>query len=132
MNNAAAQGLIQAGRAYTGAHVCESKQHPGLMRLAWNHARFQANIQCQGHQNWNGRQVEARRLLGNLAFAEICAESWEWQTKDTMYNLGMEMFKCWRKSPGHWRVASKKHRFFGVGMAMGQNGIWYSCIIVGD
>ena len=132
MNNAAAQGLIQAGRAYPGAHVCESRQHPEMMRIAWNHARFQANTQSQGHQGWNARQAELRRILGNLTFAEICAESWDWQKHETMFNLGTEMFRCWRKSPGHWRVASQKHRFFGSGMALGNNGIWYSCIIVGD
>jgi len=131
--NLAARGLILAGLKYPGAKVCGSTVNFVLMRRAAEHAQYQADHQRQGHQNWQRRFEQLRREVGQqYTFAEICAESWEWQENEPMEALGREMFKCWEYSSGHWSVASVKHAMFGAGMAKGGNGIWYACIIVGD
>ena len=127
-----ALGVLSAGRRYRGALVVRSPVHPVLMRYAERHARYQARVQLQGHQNWESRMSRLRYDIGNYQFAEICAESWSWQVNETMDNLGWEMFKCWEYSPGHWSVASRQYRYVGSGMALGRNGIWYACIIVAD
>lgn len=125
----AAQALIEAGRVYPGARVCESEPQPLLMRLAAEHAAYQAEHRRQGHQGFQGR-YERITAAGLGPSAEICAESWPWQDSEGLEALGAEMFRSWGHSPGHWRVASAPHRWFGAGMARGSNGIWYSCILV--
>ena len=126
------QGLLEAGRKYPGAKVCQSSPHPELQRLATYHAKYQAYCRTQGHQNWDHRMRTLRKRIGNFQFAEICAESWPWQQNESMYKLGWEMYWCWQRSSGHWSVASKKHRYYGADMALGKDGIWYACIIVAD
>ena len=125
-------GLIQAGKAFAGAHVCESEQQPLLMQMAARHAKYQADHNQQGHQLFQLRVEELYGTLGRYTYAEIAAESWPWQVDDTMLDLGTEMFKSWVQSPGHWRVASKKHRYFGADMKLGSKGLWYAAILVAD
>jgi hypothetical protein len=125
-------GLIEAGKAYQGAHVCESEVHPALMKMATRHSKYQADHKTQGHQLFESRIAELRKIVPCSSWAEIAAESWKSQKLETKRALGDEMFKCWRASPGHWSVACKKHKYFGGDMAMGTNGTWYATIIVGD
>jgi hypothetical protein len=102
------------------------------MAMASRHANYQALHNQQGHQLFELRVNELYSTLGQYKYAEIAAESWLWQVDATMLELGTEMFKCWRQSPGHWGVASKKHKYFGADMAKGSKGLWYACIITGD
>jgi hypothetical protein len=125
-------GLIEAGKVFPGAHVCESELHPALQAMATRHAQYQASHNQQGHQLFDSRVAELRKTMTNQSFAEIAAESWARQKDDSKLALGTEMFTCWKQSPGHWSVASKKHQFFGADMAMSSSGIWYACIIVAD
>jgi hypothetical protein len=125
-------GLIEAGTTFPGVHVCESEINTLLMEMATRHAKYQASHQQQGHQLFGSRVDELRQTLGSYIYAEIAAESWEHQRNDTKVALGTEMYTCWRQSPGHWSVASKKHKYYGADMALGDNGIWYACIIVAD
>jgi hypothetical protein len=127
-----AEGLISAGLIFPGAQVCLSERHPALMAMATRHAKYQADRRTQGHQMFQARCEELRQTMGNFQFAEIAAESWPWQKDFAMDALGKEMFVCWRQSPGHWSVASVKHKFFGADMAMGTNGVWYAAIITAD
>jgi acetyl-CoA carboxylase carboxyltransferase component len=125
-------GLIEAGRVFAGAHVCESEQNAILMEMATRHAKYQADHRQQGHQKFQERVEELYKTLGKYAYAEIAAESWERQKDDSMFDLGTEMFTSWGQSSGHWKVAKVKHKYFGADMAMGKDNIWYSCIITGD
>ena len=127
----AAQGLIDAGKKYPGAHVCESQPHPLLMQLASEQAQYQAQQQIQGHQGFPARCQKIGQA-GMESAAEICAESWPEQRDESMLSLGTEMFRCWCQSSSHWAVACRKHKWFGADMAKGQNGIWYATIIVAD
>lgn len=131
-----ADGLIAAGKVYPGAHVCESEPNAYLMRLAQDHANYMARVQTQGHQGFQGRfDVLAENGYGHAA--EICAESWPWETRESYEFLGAGMFKSWKSTAdapggGHWTTAARKHRFYGAGMALGRNGTWYACILVTD
>ena len=125
-------GLIISGNKYPGANVCKSEPNAVLMAMAERHAKYQASICVQGHQNFDRRCAELRQTFGNFEYAEICAESWPEQVNCTSEELGHELFKCWAQSPGHWKVACKQHRYFGASMACGKNGIFYGCIIVCD
>jgi hypothetical protein len=125
-------GLIEAGKIFAGAHVCESEQNQILMAMASRHARYQAEHQKQGHQLFSLRVEELYSTLGQYKYAEIASESWLWQAEASMLELGTECFKCWRASPGHWGVASVRHKYFGGDFAKGKNNIWYSCIITAD
>jgi len=125
-------GLIEAGKIFAGAHVCESEIQPLLMEMATRHAKYQADHNNQGHQLFQQRVEELYRTLGQYKYSEIAAESWKWQEADSPLALGTEMFKCWFKSAGHWSVASKKHKYFGADMAKSSEGIWYAAILVAD
>jgi uncharacterized protein YkwD len=125
-------GLIEAGKVFAGAHVCKSEIQPLLMEMATRHAKYQADHNNQGHQLFQQRVEELYRTLGQYKYSEIAAESWKWQVEAPMRELGTEMFKCWSQSPGHWSVASVRHKYFGADMAKGSKGVWYGCIITAD
>ena len=125
------KAIIDAGNEYPGVQVCLSEPHQRLMELAQDQADYMARKQKQGHQNFQSRYNIINKELG-LSATEICAESWSWQKNETYLELGIEMFRCWKQSPGHWSVASKKHKYFGCGMAQGKNGVWYACIITAN
>jgi hypothetical protein len=126
-----ADGLLSASKAFPGAHCCEGQQHPLLMALAIEQATRQANLRQQGHQGFDARFQRVAQTLG-MGAAEIAAESWPEQRNAYAYDLGMEMFKCWSQSPGHWSVASKPHKYWGGAIRQGCNGIWYATILVAD
>jgi hypothetical protein len=125
-------GLIEAGKIFVGARVCDSEQNQILMSMATRHAKYPADHNSQGHQLFQLRVEELYSTLGRYTYAEIAAESWPWETEASMLELGTGMFKSWVQSPGHWGVASKKHKYFGADMAKGSKGLWYACILVGD
>ena len=131
MMNKYVEGLIVAGKKYEGAHICESEINQFMMDKAQAHAEYEA-IHGQGHQGFSDRVAALQLQVGPYKYAEICAESWPEQANATPEELGHEMFKCWEQSPGHWSVASVKHKYFGAGLAQGHNGIWYSCMITGN
>ena len=127
-----AEYLIEAGQQYRGAHVCESEQSPLLMQLAQEHATYMAKHKQLGHQYFNKRFNQIYEAT-KLSAAEIAAESWDRQASDPLSEIGTEMFKCWRSSRGHWKVANKKHKYFGAAMEQSnKNGIWYACIITAN
>jgi uncharacterized protein YkwD len=126
------QGLVDAGRRYPGAQVCSSQEHPDLYRMARQHAKYQAKHRRQGHQNWVSRNRELSRRLPGYKFSEVCAESWFWETNLPMHMVGKSMYQSWAQSRGHWSVVSRRHDYFGAAMAVGSDGVWYACIIVGD
>jgi uncharacterized protein YkwD len=126
-----AEYLIVAGQKYPGAHVCESESSILLMKLAQDHASYMARYQQLGHQNFDQRFEQIYKET-SLCAAEIAAESWERQADDPLEDIGLEMFKCWRTSRGHWNIAKKKHKFFGAAMERGINGVYYACIIVAN
>jgi len=127
-----AQWLIKVGTEFPGARACQSEHHPALQTAAEQHARYQARVCRQGHQRWAQRSEQLARKIPGVQFCEICAESWDRQRDEPLPEIAREMYRCWKQSPGHWRVASTRHRYFGAAMAQGRNGIWYACIIVGD
>jgi len=129
---ASMQGLVDGGNVFNGGNVQKSEPREILIEAAGKHAQYQADRQLQGHQLWDRRYRELQAKMPGYGFAEIAAESWKWQQHESMKALGYEMFKCWKYSSGHWRVASKRHKYWGGAMAMGRNGIWYACIIVAD
>jgi hypothetical protein len=131
MTTATSQALTDAGLIYPGARVCESEPHELLQWLARDHAKYQAAKRRQGHQRFQERFDAIYKALGLYA-VEIAAESWDRQRNDPLPEIGKEMFRCWEQSPGHWRVASARHKYFGADMAQGSNGVWYACILAAD
>ncbi len=122
--------MIAAGKAFPGAAIVESPVDPDLMEAAREHAAYQAAHCQQGHQGWPVRVQILQRRLGQGTYAEIAAESWPWQRDAAPEELGREAFHCWRRSRGHWSVASARHLAFGIDMCRGRNGVWYFCAIV--
>ncbi len=109
-----------------------SPQHEALSLLALNHAAQMARDQRQSHDNFDRRYRAARKATGCREIAEICAESWPRQRNDPPKKLWAEFVRCWKQSPGHWAVASKKHKYVGWCAALGKNGVFYCCVIVGN
>lgn len=120
-----------AGDGFPGAMVHRSEKNDYLMSLAKQHADSMARRQHQDHNDFTERANAVFGKLG-MSASEICAESWKWQVNDTPELLWIEAFKCWKQSPGHWKVASKEHRAYGYAMAKGRNDVWYFCIIVSN
>ncbi len=120
------EALEYAGRRYSGVRVFNGDRHPLLQELAQGHAEYMATRNRGGHQ-WFLSRFD--RVAGELSMVatEICAQSWTWQAESPLVELGEEMFRCWEQSPGHWRVASSPHVFYGA-----WRGIWFACVLVAD
>lgn len=124
----ASLALIDAGKALGVRSLVEGRLDATLQDHAAAHARYQADRQTQGHQNFERRHAQLSRLFPGMHISEICAESWEWET--THSAAAASMYDSWRQSPGHWETANGSCKFYGYAMSQGRNGIWYSCGIV--
>jgi len=95
-----------------------------LIAQAKSHSLHQANIQVQGHHNWDSRfQTITSQLPGELVAQEVCAESWPGQT---LIDAAVGCVDAWRQSPGHWSAVRRYHPLFGYDIRRGRNGIWYA------
>ena len=90
----------------------------------FRHSRNQANMQLQGHHQWESRfhQIKAQ-LPGGLVPTEVCAESWPGQRLE---DAAIECVRSWRHSSGHWSAVSDNNVYYGYDMKRGRNGIWYA------
>jgi uncharacterized protein YkwD len=94
--------------------------------VAQSHADDMAARQNQDHKGFSERAEEVKKQIDCKEVSEICAESWPGQS---MQAAAKGSWKDWRKSRSHWKTANGKASEYGVGMALGKNGIWYSTII---
>ncbi|MFN3152640.1 thioredoxin family protein [Bremerella sp.] len=90
----------------------------------FRHSRNQADMQLQGHHQWESRfhQIKAQ-LPGGLVPTEVCAESWPGQRLE---DAAIECVRSWRHSSGHWSAVSDNNVYYGYDMKRGRNGIWYA------
>ncbi|MBI1249152.1 hypothetical protein GC197_15075 [bacterium] len=90
----------------------------------FRHSRNQANMQLQGHHQWESRfhQIKAQ-LPGGLTPTEVCAESWPGQRLE---DAAIECVHSWRQSSGHWSAVKDSNTYYGYDMKRGRNGIWYA------
>ena len=98
--------------------------HPVLAEEAAQHSRHQAQIQLQGHHNWETRfhRINSRMPDGGPA-VEVVAESWP---GENLVEACVDCVNSWRQSPGHWGAVRARHRLFGYDIKRGGNGIWYA------
>lgn len=80
----------------------EGESDARLMKHAADHSSKQARMNLQHHN------------LPSFATSEIVAESWPWN-RDVV-SAALDIVDAWSQSPGHWREASRPHRFFGYDM----------------
>lgn len=122
--------MLSDSASRNGAQVCKSPKHQMLSNMAQIHAESMAKRQKTDHQDFNHRAGHIYRSL-NLMASEICAQT---TVAPTGLNntVGDEVWQAWRQSQAHWSVAKDAHVYWGGGMAMGDNGVWYACIIVAD
>lgn len=124
------QLLIQVGRRRGVLSIKTGVWNATLQSMAQRHAKYQARVQKQGHQNFDERYQElVRALPGYKGFQEIANESWPGQNQE---DAAEEMYISWRKSPGHWSVCNGKCAIWGYAMSRGANGIWYAAGLVGQ
>ena len=97
---------------------------PVLVRAAQRQSQYQAQIQLQGHHNWESRfhQINSELPDGGPA-TEVVAESWP---GEDLVEACVDCVNSWRQSPGHWGAVRARHRFFGYDIKRGGNGIWYA------
>ncbi len=116
------------------ADAYDSPPHKALDRLAEGYAQQMARNQFQdGHGGWfEGRYQKALQVTGCDSAQEITAESWVGQPNLSWEDQWEEFAESWRQSKGHWRIASRKHKWIGSGSACSRNGTWYGCLIVVD
>ena len=105
---------------------------PVLDTFAQAHAERQAACCYQGHQGFEKRAAKLLAVFPGRQVAEICAESWPEQEQCSEAELWAEAVRCWKQSPDHWSVASKRHWRIGAGLAKGENGTWYLTILAID
>lgn len=128
-----AEWLIKSGRAFSGAACAESPIDPYLQSMATDHARYMARACRGGHQHFSRRfKMVLDRYGQQTKCSEIAAESWKHEDGKPLSAIGTSMWKSWKYSSGHWRVASKLHEAMGAEMARGRNGVWYAAILVID
>ncbi|MCK9569138.1 hypothetical protein M0R72_09365 [Candidatus Pacearchaeota archaeon] len=134
-NTETAQALIDAGKKFAGCKACNSEQHELLQRLATEHAVYMATRNRLGHDGFNKRYQQIQNELG-LSASEIAAESWPIEGTESLADIANQMFKAWKYSSGHWKIASKQHKYFGAEMLRGKTKrkrtIWYAVILVAD
>lgn len=122
--------LIYAVRIHPEApRSTDGDVHEYLLHEASSHSKHQAEIQLQGHHNWDARFHRInRKLPGGLLAVEVCAESWP---GERLVEAAIECVRSWRYSSGHWSAVRQKHRVYGYDMRRGRNGIWYATGIFG-
>ena len=92
-----------------------------LSKAATLHSVHQAQLQKQGHHDWQ-RRSQQLRLHGGIA-KEVCAESWPDQD---LLDSCVDCVSCWRQSPGHWRAVYGEQSAFAYDIRQGNNSIWYA------
>jgi len=105
---------------------------PVLYEEAESHSHYQAQIQVQGHQQWESRfQRIIGRLFGRAGRssnvqampAEVVAESWP---NENLIDSCVDCVDSWRHSSGHWSQVHAQHVSYGYDIQRGNNGIWYA------
>jgi len=113
----------EAPASTQGAH------HPILSEEACSHCGTQANMNVQGHHQWDSR---FHRIMGRLFGhgtptagypTEVCAESWPNQD---LLDSCVDCVASWRQSSGHWSAVKTYHASYGYDIRRGSNGIWYA------
>ena len=103
---------------------------PSLASDAAEHSQLQANMQRQGHHNWNQRfQLISAKLPSGLLAQEVAAESWP---GEDLVKGAIECVHSWRRSPGHWNAVRRAQPMFAYDMKQGSNGIWYATGLFGN
>lgn len=102
--------------------------NPALASGATQQASYQANVQEQGHQNFDTRFAQLSSAAGS-GVSEVCAESWPGQN---LIDSCLDCVASWRQSSGHWQGVSSPHRAYGYDIRQGGNGIWYGTGIFAD
>jgi hypothetical protein len=106
--------------------------NPVLYEEAESHSHYQAQIQVQGHQQWESRfQRIIGRLFGRAGRgsnvqampAEVVAESWP---NENLLDSCVDCVDSWRHSSGHWSQVHAQHVSYGYDIQRGNNGIWYA------
>lgn len=92
-----------------------------LSEAATSHSAHQAQLQKQGHHDWQ-RRSQQLHLHGGIA-KEVCAESWPGQD---LLDSCVDCVSCWRQSPGHWRAVYGEQSAFGYDIRQGTDSIWYA------
>jgi uncharacterized protein YkwD len=115
----------------TGKLTEHAKRNGFLDVVAQEHADDMAKREHQDHNGFfnkdgTGRYADVKKVIDCKEVSEICAESWEGQDQEA---ASKDAWKSWKKSKSHWKTANGKASEYGVGMAKGANGIWYSTII---
>ena len=110
----------------TGKLTEHAKRNGFLDVIAQSHADDMARRKYQDHKGFDSRFKVIKKEIDGKDVSEICAESWEGQSQ---HEAAAGAWKDWKKSRSHWRTANGKASEYGVGMALGKNGIWYSTII---
>ncbi len=102
----------------------DSRPLPLFADAATAHSQHQAEIELQGHHQWERRFQELlAQLPGDLLPYEVCAESWP---DETLIEAAHECVDSWRQSSGHWLRVAAQTRYFAYDMKRGDNGIWYA------
>jgi hypothetical protein len=121
--------LIEVGRQQKVKSILTGELHPDVQKMAERHATHQAQVQVQGHQGWNRRLTELRRLVPEVReWSEVANESWPGQDVNA---AAREMYRSWRLSSDHWAAINGRCDYYGYSMRRGANGTWYACGIFG-
>ena len=96
---------------------------PAVVRVATEHALYQAERGVLGHQNFGARSARVKEVLGGGMPAEICAQS---QSGIGLFDGAIGCMRAWRYSSAHWSIAKRSHRYYGYDMVRGKNGAWYA------
>lgn len=100
----------------------EGTMHPELAAGATKQSTYQAEINLQGHHNWETRVHHLVSSTHASGASEVVAESWPGQG---MIDSCIDCVLSWRHSPGHWSAVSGTHKYYGYDIRKGSNGIWY-------
>ncbi|MDR0521629.1 MAG: hypothetical protein LBH00_07225 [Planctomycetaceae bacterium] len=116
--------LIYAVRTHRDHPRCtEGEPLPVVVQTATDHAKYQAEKNSLGHQNFGTRSQAVIKVLGSGSPSEICAQI---PVGESIYDSAIRSMRAWRNSSGHWAIARKPHKYYGFDMMKNKNGSWFA------
>ena len=126
-----AEALIEAGLAFPGVRCFDGQRAPPLDVCAINGARLCVERRRLNHWDWAYRKAACEAQLPGVNIEEIAGMTWRDKMGEKLSEAGASIFASFRQSSGHWRIASRRWRLYGLGMER-DGDTWYGVIVVGD
>ena len=121
---------------YQGGRCFDGPQSTWLMRSAQAHAEDMARRHRPDHHAFlqPGFFDSALKATGCGSVRESSSQSWPEHANSDGPTLAADVWQSWsyNKTVDPWKIGAVKHKLYGLGMARGSDGIWYTALLIAD